>query len=120
MEEVTREKYISCQQKSHHPNLKVNNCGLVISEHNNWVAATPDVIVHDPSNTAQPLGLLEIKNPCSFKDKDLDEACTSSSFYLEVDNANYTAHTRLGVTLLYIHQGTCILNIYIYRDSKWW
>ena len=30
-------------------NVTTENCGLFISEHNNWLAATPDGIVHDPS-----------------------------------------------------------------------
>ncbi len=44
-------------------------------------SASPDGIVHDSSNTADLLGLVEIKNPFSLKDKHLDEA----SFCLEMD-----------------------------------
>ena len=32
-------------------------CGLFISEHNNWLVATPDGIVKDISNTSHPRGL---------------------------------------------------------------
>ncbi len=35
--------------------------------------------------TADGLGLVEIKNPNSLKDKHLDEACKNSSFCLEMD-----------------------------------
>ena len=64
--------------------------GIFISADSNWLAATPDGIVLDPSDTAHPSGLLEIKNPYSIRDKDLTEACKISSFFLEEDKENKT------------------------------
>ena len=93
--------------------------------------------MHDPSDAAQPLGLLEIKNPFSFKDKDLDEACTNSSFCLELDKETKTR--RLKRRHDYYFQIQCQLYCTdktwcdfvvrttrdmhierIHRDSKWW
>ena len=137
MEHTAIEEYTTYQRRNYHPELRVDNCGLFISEHNNWLAATPDGPVLDQSNDAHPLGLLEIKNPFSFKDKDLDEACSTSSFCLEL---NKTTKTRqLKHRHDYYFQIQCQLyctdktwcdfvvrttkDIHIeriQRDSKWW
>ena len=85
MEEIARNQYITYQRRNGHPDLEVNNCGLIISKRNNWLAATPDGLVEDPSDTSHQSGLVEIKNPYSFRDKGLHEACKASSFCLEVD-----------------------------------
>ena len=82
MESTAREEYIAYQREHGHPDLAVEKCGLFISRHNNWLAATPDGIVHDTnSNTT---GLLEIKCPFSFRDLDFNEAC-KKSFYLALN-----------------------------------
>ena len=54
MEQVAIEQYTTYQRRNFHPELRVDNCGLFISEHNNWLAATPDGVVHDPSDDAHP------------------------------------------------------------------
>ena len=73
-EAITRLEYITHQRWNNHPNLTVEDCGLFVAEDNNWLAATPDGIVHGFSDTGHLSGLLEIKNPYSVKDKDLTEA----------------------------------------------
>lgn len=137
MDEFTRQQYVTHQQGNNHPDLTVEKCGLHISHLDNWLAATPDGIVHDPSDTAHPLGLVEIKNPFSAKDKSLDEACKQSGFCLEVNKANNTR--RLKHRHDYYYQVQCQLyctdknwcdfvlrtnkDIHIERinrDVKWW
>ncbi len=136
MEAISIDRYKLYYQKKY-PEFRVDKCGLFISETNNWLAATPDGIVNDPSNTAQPLGLLEIKNPFSFKDQPLDEACKNSAFFLEVDKD--TQQRRLKRRHDYYFQVQCQLyctdkmwcdfvvctrkDMYverIHRDRKWW
>ena len=65
MEEQTREQYETYQQQNGYPGLQVQKCGLFISLDTPWLAASPDGLVHDPSDHSQPLGILEIKNPYS-------------------------------------------------------
>ncbi len=56
-EETTRQQYMTHQRRNNHPDLTTEKCGLFISKYDNWLAATPDDIVHDPSNAAHPSGL---------------------------------------------------------------
>ncbi len=51
MEAVSIHQYVSHHQKQD-PNFRVDKCELFISETNYWLAASPDGIVHDLSNTA--------------------------------------------------------------------
>ena len=122
-----------------HPDLAVKKCGLFISEHNNLIAATPDGIVQDPSNTSHPQLLVEIKNPFSAKDKEIREDCNSSNFYLQVDKT--ANNVQLKQRHDYYYQVQCQMYMYntqwcdhdfavrtnkdihiqhMYRDSKWW
>ena len=107
MEEVAKQEYITHRRRNYHPEFSAKTCGLFISEQNNWLAATPDGMVNDPSNIAQPLGIIEIKNPFSVRDKDLIEACSSSSFCLELNKENNT--TRLKRRHDYYYQIQCQL-----------
>ena len=66
MKGVTKEQYIAYQRRNKHPEVNVTNCGLFLSENNNWLGASPDGIVQNSSDLEQPSGLLEIKNPFSF------------------------------------------------------
>ena len=79
MEEATKQEYTAYQQQNGNP-LTVHNCGLFVSLENPWLAASPDGMVYDPSDTSQPEGLIEIKNPFSARHKTLNEACDSSTF----------------------------------------
>ena len=56
-EEIARQECITRQQEENHPNLDVQDCGLFISQHDHWLAVTPDGSVHDP---AHPPGLLDL------------------------------------------------------------
>ena len=51
------------------------NCGLVVSSTYSWLAATPDGLVIDPSaSPLPPEGLVEFKNPYSYRDSLLQDA----------------------------------------------
>ncbi len=80
----------------------MSKSGLVISVSNPWLAASPDGVVSDPSETTQ--GLVEVKTPFSMKENTLEEACKTSSFCLERKNDEYQLKT--------IQR--------IHRDKKWW
>ena len=133
MESVTVREYITYQQENGHPNTTVHKCGLFISENNNWLAATPDGIVNDPTATKHPNGLLEIKNPYSV----LDEVCRVSSFCLELNkekNASqlkriHSYYFQVQCQLYCIDVQWCDFVVRtkiglhverIYNDSKWW
>ncbi len=68
-EQETIDLYIAHQKKNGHRQLTINKCGLSISISNPWLAASPDGVVSDPSNPSQALGLVEVKNPFSVRDK---------------------------------------------------
>lgn len=88
MEGTAKQQYITYQRQNNHPDCTVTDCGFFISENNNWLAATPDGIAHNPSHSDYS-GLIEIKNPFAVKDQTVAEVCTSSSFCLEIDkNSN--------------------------------
>ncbi len=141
MEDITMKEYITYQHQRDHLDLTVKKCGLFISENNSWLAATPDGVVHDPSDTDHPYGLLEIKNPFSVRDKSIQEACTTpstkNSFCLELDKKKETM--RLKRRHDYYFQVQCQLYCVsvswydfvvrtnkelhverIYSDSQWW
>ena len=133
-EEIARQEYITYQQRNNHPDLAVHDCGLFVSKDSNWLAATPDGLVHDPSDSQHPTGLLEIKNPYAAKDKDLTEACRTSSFCLEKGNSLRLKHQHnyyylVQCQLYCVDQHWCDFvvrtnkDMYIehfYRDTKWW
>ena len=61
MEDTARTEYLAYQQQNDHPQTSVKNCGLFVSCENPWLAATPDGLVHDPSDQTSTYVLLEIK-----------------------------------------------------------
>ena len=64
-----------------HPDLAVTECGFVIHPEKNWLGASPDGVVDDPSVNINSTGLLEIKCPYSVRDKLPKEACQDPTFY---------------------------------------
>ena len=94
MEDTARSQYQTYQRQNGHPDLHVEKCGLFVSLDNPWLAATPDGLVSDPSETTQPLGLLEIKNPFTERDQPLIEACKKPSFCLEQKADKFTLKKR--------------------------
>lgn len=136
MEDTARTEYLTYQQQNKHPEVSVENCGLFVSCENPWLAATPDGLVHDPSEQASSSGLLEIKNPHSKRDMTISEACSSGkSFFLKKEDTEY----KLKQQHDYFHQVQCQLYCVnkewcdfvvrtekdmsierIYRDRQWW
>ena len=91
MEDTAKREYQTYQQQHGHPDLTVDNSGLFISLDDPWLAATPDGLVNDPSDTTHPMGLVEIKNPHSARSQTLTEA---SKKCLE-QNSSFQLKTRL-------------------------
>ncbi len=83
-----------------------------MSDNNNWLGASPDGIVQDPSDPDQPSGLLEIKNPLSIRTKFLKDACSSSTFCLEIKNNKLQLKHRHD----FYYQVQCQL---YYADKNW-
>ena len=50
-EVIARQDYITHQRWNNHPNLSIQDYGIFISADSNWLAATPDGIVLDPSHS---------------------------------------------------------------------
>lgn len=137
MEGIAKQQYITYQRQNNHPGLMATDCGLFISENNNWLAATPDGIANDPSDR-DPSGIIEIKNPFAVRDKTLIEACTSSSsFCLELDKKSnkpqlkrrHDYYFQVQCQLYCTDKGWCDFVLQtnkdlhverIYRDKKWW
>ena len=57
MEDIARVEYATHQQQNGHTHLSIESCGLIVSSENPWLAASPDGLVHDPSNSTQPNGI---------------------------------------------------------------
>ena len=85
MEDAAKEDYEKEQLRSGKVGLLLKRSGLVISEENPWLACSPDGLVSDP--TAQDtVGLIEIKNPYSGRDKTIKQCCSSiKDFCLKFD-----------------------------------
>ena len=131
-DEETKLQYITQQRRNGHPDLTVSKCGFIVCLTNPWLGASPDGAVQDPNGADDLLGLVEIKNPFSARQKTLREACASSTFCLEEKENVKLRHD-------YYHQVQCQLYCAnrnwcdfvlrtnkemhverIYRDKKWW
>ena len=44
MEDTARTEYVTYRRRNGHPDLEVDQCGLFISEHNSWLAATSPAV----------------------------------------------------------------------------
>lgn len=134
MEKEALNQYVAHQQQNGHPGLVVEPVGLCVSKDNPWLAASPDTVVHDPVSVP-PVGLAEIKNPYSARDKTVLEFGSKSSSCLEVKDG--TCQLKHGHD--YYYQVQCQLyctdkewcdfivrtekDIHIERigrDRKWW
>ena len=75
-EDKARDTYINEKQTQHGDSYQVSQTGIFINTEQPWLAATPDGVVHDPSESAScHNGLLEIKCPYSARHKSLTDAC---------------------------------------------
>ena len=114
-EEETTIQYTTYQQQNGHPDLKVDICGLCVSTANPWLAASPDGFILDPSESEHSLGLLEMKNPYSVREKTLAEASTAPSFCLEEDKSSPNGY-KLKNKHNYYYQVQCQL----YCTGRMW
>ena len=78
-ESVALQKYKQLQHDSGYHGLYYCSSGFVVSEKYSFLGASPDAIVHDPTNTI-PFGLAEIKCPYSYCQQSPFEAAESSDF----------------------------------------
>ena len=86
-EQMAIKEYIDHQNAHGHPELVVSASGFLINTAYPFLGASPDGAVHDPSNVQQPFGFLEVKCPCSLSNKSVQEACSTSSFFCEMDDS---------------------------------
>lgn len=117
MEQSTRDHYVMYQRQNGHPSLEVQSTGLVISQDNPWIAASPDDRVQDPSSTSLS-GLAEYKTPYSVRAMTILEACSQpkSQFCLEKYDSDGTVKCRLKKRHSYYFQVQCQM----YCDNKPW
>ena len=72
------------KQKSS-PNIAVTDSGLVIHPTHNWLAASPDNLVYDPTS-ADPHGIVEYKNPYKFRSSTLVKVATETKNFCLANN----------------------------------
>ncbi|XP_062585063.1 uncharacterized protein LOC134255349 [Saccostrea cucullata] len=66
------------------PSRHLHECGLVINNEFNFLAASPDGVVCDNGNS----GLIEVKSPYSVRNRHINEACDLPGFYLRKNGNN--------------------------------
>lgn len=84
-ESIALEKYKIHQNNSGHDGLYYAPSGFVISEVYPFLGASPDAVVHDPSEQ-NPFGLAEVKCPFTFRHQSPRVAARSSTFCCEVSS----------------------------------
>jgi len=76
-ESDSAKQYVTYLRTSLPEAMVTTTCGLVVSVTHPWLAATPDGWVYDTTSIISPDGLVEFKNPSSYKDMTIKEAVTS-------------------------------------------
>ena len=66
----------------------VDLCGLVVNPSLPWLGASPDGIVHDPSESS--VGLLEIKCRYTHRLSTVEDAACDSNFFAELSDGKVT------------------------------
>lgn len=100
-------------RKQGHVNLSVEDCGFIVSLYEEWLGASPDGRVHDPSSD-QPNGLLEIKCPYTKRAQTPQEACEDAKFYCTIENGKL----KLKHNHAYYHQVQ--QQLYVSQDMFSW
>lgn len=77
--------YEEKQRADGHRDLYTSPSGFVVCEEYPFLGASPDAVVYDPSDKANPFGLAEVKCPYSCRFITPEEACSRSSFFCTFD-----------------------------------
>jgi hypothetical protein len=91
-EKCALKKYLSFMHSHGHPDLTVTECGVIINPSHEFLGASPDGAVHDPSNS-EPYGFLDLKCPYSARNITPLEACSKPAFFCDINAA--TGHLTL-------------------------
>ena len=67
----------------HHKDAIVIRTGFHIDRSHNWIGASPDGLVYDPSSKNDPHGLLEIKCPASAESTSFEDLCIQPHYFLK-------------------------------------
>jgi hypothetical protein len=89
-ESVALRRYVELQHHTGHNGLYCSKSGFVISEEYPFLGASPDAVVHDPTNVLEPFGVVEIKCPFSFRKFTPVDAAKSVDFFCEVNSIGGT------------------------------
>ena len=73
-EETTKQAYIQ-EKKKVSPAIAVKECGFTVHHQHNWLGASPDGLVYDPT-APDPEGVVEYKNPYSIRTTSLHDAAS--------------------------------------------
>lgn len=86
-EDIALQKYREKQHESGHHGLYYCKSGFVISQKHPFLGASPDAVIHDPTND-NPFGLAEVKSPYSKRHMTPVEAARVTDFCstLEMDS----------------------------------
>ena len=85
-EQAAIKEYTVYQHSNGHPNLFVSPSGFHIHPAYPYLGASPDGSVYDPSDSQQPFSFLEVKCPYSVRHMSPIEACSTPSFFCELDH----------------------------------
>jgi len=112
-EESTNTRYLEEKHRIS-PNLSTSHSGLIVSSDNPWLAASPDGLVYDPTESS-PYGIVEYKNPHSVRNKTLHEAATTKNgFCIKLDKeTNSLALNRK-------HDYFCQVQCVMYCSQRQW
>lgn len=82
-QELTTRSLYSRKMQKKCKKFIVYDAGLVINPSFPYLGASPDGKVYDPTEK-DPFGLMEIKNPYTWRNYTMEEACADSNFFLHM------------------------------------
>ena len=113
-----RNAYAKYLLDNHHKDATVMRTGFHIDRTYNWIGASPDGLVYDPSSVNDPHGLLEIKCPASAESTSLEALCSKSNFYLQYADGKY--HLKKNHDYYYQIQGQLHVTCQSWCDFVVW
>ena len=110
-EQVARNHYEKTKSEELGKPVTTKDCGLFVHSHYGWLAGTPDATVHI-DDTYEPVGILEIKCPYSFRFLTVRDATASSSaIHADGENVqlkrNYKYYDQVQVQLAVTSANWC-------------